>query len=74
MKNEKLNEAWAARKKLRAEGTKLIAEGDKLRAEGNKLWDEAVLEVHGNINYEWRFNAKSNIYDCVLETGEIFSG
>ena len=43
----KLQNAWTARlklraeaDKLRAEGAKLWAEGDKLRAEGDKLWAE----------------------------------
>ena len=44
---------WAEVNKLLAEGDKLRAEGNKLRAEGNKLWEEAILEVYGDIKLQW---------------------
>lgn len=74
---------WKTRLKLQAEGNKLIAEGDKLIAEGDKLyaeggkliadgdkiWAEAILEIYGNIEKEWK-----SVNHCVLETGEEFKG
>ena len=64
---------WAEGDKLRAEGNKLRAEGDKLWAEGDKLWAEAIIEVHGNITFEWKnWNVEKQSYECHLETGEVF--
>ena len=75
----KLQIAWNARLKLRAdgdklwaEGTKLWAEGDKLWDEGDKLWAEAIIKVHGNIKLEWKW--RGNALDCELGTGEVFRG
>ena len=61
----KLQNAWTARLKLRAEGSKLWAEGDRLLA-------EAILEAHGNITLEWK--ERGDVLDCYLETGETFRG
>ena len=63
---------WAEGAKLWAEGAKLSAEGAKLRAEGDKLWAEAIIEVHGNIQLEWKW--RGEVLDCTLETGETFKG
>ena len=75
----KLQNAWTARLKLRAEADKLRAEGDKLRAEGaklwtegDKLWAEVIIEVHGNITLKWTW--RGDVLDCYLETGETFRG
>ena len=68
----KLQNAWTARLKLRAEGAKLRAEGDKLRAEGAKLWAEVIIEVHGNITLEWTW--RGDVEVCTLGTGETFRG
>ncbi len=58
--------------KLCAEGDKLWAEGNKLRAEGDKLWAKAIIEAHGNIRLEWKWNSTSHDYDCHLENGEVY--
>ena len=68
----KLQIAWNARLKLRADGDKLWAEGTKLWAEGDKLWAEAIIKVHGNIKLEWKW--RGNALDCELGTGEVFRG
>ena len=69
----KLQSAWNARAKLRAEGDKLWAEGDKLRAEGDELWAEAVLAAHGNVTIEWRWNTEISQRDCVLGNGDRYT-
>lgn len=77
---EALNEAWLERSKLwregaklRAEGYTLLIEGDQLRDDADNGWGEAVIACHGNIALEWRWNVASNDYDCILESGEVFS-
>ena len=54
----KLQNAWTARLKL--------------RAEGDKLWAEMIIAVHGNITLEWKW--RGDVWDCHLGTGEIFRG
>lgn len=75
-----LDSVWGIRMKLMAEADKLMAEGDKLwakgdklRTEADKLWTKSILEVHGNIKFEWKnCCGKKQSYECHLETGEVF--
>ncbi len=63
----------AKNNKLRAEAQKLWAEADKLWAEGDILWADAVLEVYGNIEMEWKnWSKKKQDYECHLGNGEVF--
>ena len=59
--------------KLYAESDKLCAKGAKLSAEGDKLWDEAILNVHGNVRLEWKnWNEAHQSYECHLDNGEVY--
>ena len=42
----------------------------KLRADGDKLWAEAIIAEYGNIPMEWIWRGKS--YACKLESGDVY--
>lgn len=65
---------------IRAEGERLISEGHKIQSEGinlrnlgNKIWNEAIIQVYGNIKIELKYISEKDDDEFKLENGEIYS-